>query len=180
MSSWQYGVVIALVACAVEQAIAVHGQFERVEQVSGFDYLQYDLRVRKYNRTTATLNGTIHIKQPIDDTFRFSTDVFHSSLGNQQFQHMPLHLPESGFCQFMDLLHREYPNAVKDVVHITEPEQCPIPVCSMHFLDMEFPTEVLPQPITRGLWKLILKGVHSGETMFQAVIVVRVYDDLYY
>ncbi|ETN62480.1 hypothetical protein AND_005833 [Anopheles darlingi] len=180
MFSWQYGVIIALVAGAVEQAIAVYGQYERIEQVSGFDYFNYDLRVRKYNRTTATLNGTIHIKQPMDDTYRFSTDVFHSSLGNNQYEHTPLHLPESGFCQFMDLLHREYPNAIKDIVHLTEPNKCPIPACEMHFLDLEFPNDVLPTSITRGVWKLILKGAHEGETMFHAVIVVRVFDNLFF
>ena len=45
-------------------------QLQRVEQIGGENLLDSTgLRVRKYNRTTATLNGTLHFLEDIDQTY---------------------------------------------------------------------------------------------------------------
>ena len=49
------------------------GSFERFEQFLGQEYIDFDLRVRKFNRTTTTLNGTIYINELIDDTIQVSS-----------------------------------------------------------------------------------------------------------
>ena len=52
-------------------AICLHGMqidFERFEQLSGFNLYNSSLRVRKYNRTLVTLNGTLEIVAPLNKT----------------------------------------------------------------------------------------------------------------
>lgn len=45
-------------------------RLERVEQIGGENLLASSgLRVRKYNRTTATLNGTFSLLKDLDGTF---------------------------------------------------------------------------------------------------------------
>ncbi|XP_061519086.1 uncharacterized protein LOC133394114 [Anopheles gambiae] len=42
--------------------------FERLEQLAGFDIYNSSLRVRKYNRTAVALNGTIHLLVPLNES----------------------------------------------------------------------------------------------------------------
>ncbi|XP_052864297.1 uncharacterized protein LOC128270911 [Anopheles cruzii] len=160
--------------------VALHGKFELFEQSLGKQLIDMDLRVRKYNRTESTLNGTIFIRQTVDDTLILNTDVFFSALGNQQFQHLPMHLPTSGFCQFMNHLHEEYPNVIKDIAHITEAEECPVSERAMIIIDKSFPSEVLPPKLTKGLWKMVVTGTIDSEEVLKYYLVARLFEDNYF
>lgn len=59
-----------MAVCAQQAFATLKASYERFEQFLGHEYIDFDLRVRKFNRTTMTLNGTINVNQPIDDTIQ--------------------------------------------------------------------------------------------------------------
>uniref|UniRef100_A0A182PLC4 Uncharacterized protein n=1 Tax=Anopheles epiroticus TaxID=199890 RepID=A0A182PLC4_9DIPT len=124
MCRWQY--CILLIVVSAQAAVALQANFEGFEQSAGKEFINYDLRVRKFNRTTSTLNGTGYIIQPIDNTMIFKSDVYFSRLGNQQFVHSPLHLPETGLCELFDHVHDEYPRIFEGIENVPEKGECPI------------------------------------------------------
>uniref|UniRef100_A0A182RJZ2 Uncharacterized protein n=1 Tax=Anopheles funestus TaxID=62324 RepID=A0A182RJZ2_ANOFN len=166
-----------MVAACVRPAFAIKAAYERFEQLFGNEYIDFDVRVRKFNRTEMTLNGTVHVKQPIDNTIVFSTDVFLSRLGNQQFQHYPMHLPTGGFCEFIDHLHEEYPTVIVDIVNIPQLSECPITERSMHIQDKLFPTEALPESLSSGLWKMVISGTLNETVIIRFTFSIRLTDD---
>uniref|UniRef100_A0A182IXU8 Uncharacterized protein n=1 Tax=Anopheles atroparvus TaxID=41427 RepID=A0A182IXU8_ANOAO len=179
MWSGTHALLLVTVALAIEPVVCYKGNYERFEQFFGHEYIDMDLRVRKYNRTTMVLNGTMFIRQPIDDTIVFSSDVFHSRLGNQQFQHYPMRLPTSGCCQFIDNIHNEYPEFIGDIGNIPVLGECPVSVRSMIIDDKVFPTSVLPDSLAAGLWKLVITGAIEEKAVIRLMISIRLYDDFF-
>uniref|UniRef100_A0A182M461 Uncharacterized protein n=1 Tax=Anopheles culicifacies TaxID=139723 RepID=A0A182M461_9DIPT len=150
--------------------------FEQFEQFDGFDIVDMRLRVRKFNRTMTTLNGTIFIRQPIANDLVFHTDMFHSRLGNQQFNHYPAKLPTSGFCDFFDNLHTMYEEHISDIVNVPKLKECPVTVREAHILDKPFPSSVLPPVCPTGLWKIVISGRLHEEEKLNYHMVVKVYE----
>ncbi|XP_040167206.1 uncharacterized protein LOC120902486 [Anopheles arabiensis] len=178
MSVYQQFILLCFMAVCAQQAIAtLKASYERFEQFLGHEYIDFDLRVRKFNRTTMTLNGTINVNQPIDDTIQFSSDVFLSRLGNQQFQHYPQHLPTSGICEFIDHLHEEYPAIIADIVSIPDHKECPVSERAMHVVDMVFPSDILPESLSSGLWKMVITGMIDETVVIRYMFSIRLTDD---
>uniref|UniRef100_A0A8W7PZW4 Uncharacterized protein n=1 Tax=Anopheles coluzzii TaxID=1518534 RepID=A0A8W7PZW4_ANOCL len=82
--------------------------FERFEQLSGYDIYNSSLRVRKYNRTAVVINGTIELMVPLYESVMVSSDFFHSRLGNQQFNHYPAKFPTQNVCEFVQRFYEDY------------------------------------------------------------------------
>ncbi|XP_041775530.1 uncharacterized protein LOC121595551 [Anopheles merus] len=151
--------------------------FEQFEQFSGFEIVDMKLRVRKFNRTMTTLNGTIFIRQPISNDVVFHTDLFHSRLGNQQFNHYPAKLPTCGFCDFFDNLHNTYEEHISDIVNVPRLKECPVQVREAHILDKPFPSSVLPPVCPTGLWKIVISGRLNDEERLSYHMVLKVYEN---
>ncbi|EAL38993.3 AGAP008957-PA, partial [Anopheles gambiae str. PEST] len=100
--------------------------FERLEQLAGFDIYNSSLRVRKYNRTAVAINGTIELMVPLNESVMISTDIFHSPLGNQQFNHYPMKLPSKPLCDFLDMIYAEYSDCLENIYNLPERGTCPI------------------------------------------------------
>lgn len=61
-------------------------QLERFEQIDGADIIDSSkLRVRKYNRTTFVLDGSIELFTDLDNAYEVTVKVAYSTLGNNQF-----------------------------------------------------------------------------------------------
>ncbi|XP_050078654.1 uncharacterized protein LOC126565512 [Anopheles maculipalpis] len=128
--------------------------FERFEMLLGVDYYNSTLRVRKYNRTVVTLNGTMELLQPLNKSIIVSTALFHSSRGNQQFNHYPVKFPTQDVCEFMNSVYTEYREHLKDVVNLVSENECPIaPRVIIAANDKVFPSHVVPRFFPSGLWK---------------------------
>ncbi|KFB52468.1 AGAP008958-PA-like protein [Anopheles sinensis] len=182
MWSVSYAQLLIIVTILIEALVCYKANYERVEQVFGQEYAEIDLRVRKYNRTTTVMNGTMYIRQPLDDNMVFSSDVFHSRLGNQQFQHYPMRLPTSGYCQFIENLHKEYKAVVEDMVNIPNPGECPVTERAIYIHDKVFPPGVLPESLAPGLWKIVITGAlvtKPENILFRMMVSVRLLDDLF-
>uniref|UniRef100_A0A1S4HE97 Uncharacterized protein n=1 Tax=Anopheles gambiae TaxID=7165 RepID=A0A1S4HE97_ANOGA len=174
MFAWQYRILLLVTSILV--TVAIQANFERLEQPSGKEYVDYDLRVRKFNRTAVTLNGTISINQIMDNTMIFDSDVFLSRLGNQQFLHSPLHLPSTGLCELVNHVRKEYPLILEDIENFPQSGECPISVRTMYVKDKMFPTEILPTPISAGLWKMIFSSKVNEKVIFELIAIIRISD----
>uniref|UniRef100_A0A182Y0G4 Uncharacterized protein n=1 Tax=Anopheles stephensi TaxID=30069 RepID=A0A182Y0G4_ANOST len=127
--------------------------FERFEQLSGFDYYNSTLRVRKYNRTVATLNGTLELLQSLNSSYIVTTDLFHSSRGNQQFNHYPVKFPTQNVCDFMNSIYNDYREHLECVSNLPKQNECPITPRVMSVDNKIFPSKAVPPFFPAGLWK---------------------------
>lgn len=72
-------------------------QLERFEQIGGEHLLETSaLRVRKYNRTTFTANGTFLLLQDIDETYEVSILCLVLKQNIQEYFWKPAGNPENG------------------------------------------------------------------------------------
>nr|XP_049464055.1 uncharacterized protein LOC125907197 [Anopheles coluzzii] len=85
-----------------------------------------------------------------------STQIFHSPLGNQQFNHYPMKLPTHQLCDFVDMLHDEYGEYLVNIYNMPERGVCPIKPRSAHTIDKVFPTKAIPPFLPSGLWKIYI------------------------
>ncbi|XP_061519088.1 uncharacterized protein LOC133394115 [Anopheles gambiae] len=127
--------------------------FERFEQFSGYEVFNTSLRVRKYNRTTITLNGTIHLTVPLNESVMIRFDLFHSSRGNQQFNHYPVKFPNQPVCEFIDNFYADYSKYVDDMINLPRKGECPIAPRIIYVLNKPFPSKAVPPFFPSGLWK---------------------------
>ncbi|XP_049548256.1 uncharacterized protein LOC125959476 [Anopheles darlingi] len=155
-------------------AYAVKADFEQFYQSAGEEYLVCDLRVRKFNRTASVLNGTIHVLINANDSVTFSTDIFHSPLGNQQFNHYPVKIPTSGVCTFKDHIHQHYPKVAELIVNLPGPGECPITIRQMYVFDQLFPSDFVPAVTRPGLWKLLIKGFLNDVQALEYYLFVKI------
>uniref|UniRef100_A0A182QKG2 MD-2-related lipid-recognition domain-containing protein n=1 Tax=Anopheles farauti TaxID=69004 RepID=A0A182QKG2_9DIPT len=141
------------------------------EQTQGQNLLWCDLRVRKINRTTAVLNGTVHFLIPATNEYQLSIDLFHSPLGNQQFNHYPMKLPTSGACDFIDSIHENFPHYVYMFVNLPAKNECPASVREVYIRDECFPSDLLPPVMPPGLWKAWMRGWLNGTEVLSCYVV---------
>ncbi|XP_053663375.1 uncharacterized protein LOC128712509 [Anopheles marshallii] len=151
--------------------------FERFEQLSGFNFYNSSLRVRKYNRTMITLNGTLNVVAPLNRSLMISTDFFHSSLGNQQFNHYPVKLPTQDVCDFMKNFYADYSEYVEDMVNMPEEGECPIAPRTIYVTNKVFPTKAVPPFFPPGLWKVHLINSLNRVEMVRFEIIAKVTND---
>uniref|UniRef100_A0A182QL79 Uncharacterized protein n=1 Tax=Anopheles farauti TaxID=69004 RepID=A0A182QL79_9DIPT len=124
--------------------------------MSGFDAFASTLRVRKYNRTTIVLNGTFTSKVILNNSFYVSTSLFHSPLGNQQFNHYPMKLPAQHLCDFVNSLYDDYGEFLTNIYNMPPRGTCPIQPQDVHTIDKVFPTRSVPPYLPKGLWKIFI------------------------
>uniref|UniRef100_A0A1S4HD53 Uncharacterized protein n=1 Tax=Anopheles gambiae TaxID=7165 RepID=A0A1S4HD53_ANOGA len=168
--------VCTFILCVVS-VDGVRIMFENFEQLSGFEETLFDLRVRKYNRTMSVLNGSVIIPHPINDTTEFSLDLFHSRLGNQQFNHYPMKLPSCGCCSFIDNLHANYAKQIARIQNIPAKGECPFSARSINFIDYAFPEDAVPLVMPRGLWKALVTGRRNRVDKMSYYFLIKA-DDL--
>ncbi|KFB52464.1 AGAP008958-PA-like protein [Anopheles sinensis] len=169
---------VVLFILVTSQALEV--AYEKMEQISGFDVLESTLRVRKYNRTTMVLNGTLIIKKEMNNTFVIHSNFYHSPLGNQQWNHYPMKLPARGICEFLYSIYDEYYKYIEDIVNLPKKGECPIMPREAHVYDKVFPSEVIPPVIPKGLWKAILTAKVEDVERTRIELIMKVYSDKFY
>ncbi|XP_040167649.1 uncharacterized protein LOC120902729 isoform X2 [Anopheles arabiensis] len=92
--------------------------FERLEQLAGFDIYNSSLRVRKYNRTAVALNGTIHLLVPLNESIMV--------------------------CKFLENFYTDYSEYVDDFENLPAKGECPIKPCKIDILNKPFPAKAVP------------------------------------
>uniref|UniRef100_A0A182LW01 MD-2-related lipid-recognition domain-containing protein n=1 Tax=Anopheles culicifacies TaxID=139723 RepID=A0A182LW01_9DIPT len=151
--------------------------FERFDQLSGYNFYNSSLRVRKYNRTMVTLNGTLEVVTQLNRSMVISTDFFHSSRGNQQFNHYPVKLPTKDVCDFMQNFYEDYREYVQDMVNIPEEGECPIAPRTIYVTNKVFPTKAVPSFFPPGLWKIYVINSMNNVEMVRFELIFKVTGD---
>ncbi|XP_055542437.1 uncharacterized protein LOC129728052 [Wyeomyia smithii] len=153
--------------------------YDRIEQISGQDYADYShLRVRKFNRTVAVLDGSFDVHQPLDNNFKVSLTTAYSSLGNNQFIQYPMRLASQRMCDFLNTTWTDYHAFYQNNTDFPQPGECPIApkqyLIENHIMDSRMFSPYMP----RGFWKLqisLTKGNVLDEiTVFQLNVYVKV------
>ncbi|XP_050094153.1 uncharacterized protein LOC126576889 [Anopheles aquasalis] len=171
---------LSLVVVLLPAALAIQVIFESIEHDEGFDLFKTELRVRKYNRTMTVANGTFAWNAPVDDSEVVSMELFHSPLGNQQFNYYPMKIPTSGVCQFMKTIHDEYSEYLNNIANMPPLDECPILPGKVTFQDKVFPSKAVPQMLPTGLWKAIVFAKEKDAIVGRFTVVVKAYNDNYF
>uniref|UniRef100_A0A182QI55 MD-2-related lipid-recognition domain-containing protein n=1 Tax=Anopheles farauti TaxID=69004 RepID=A0A182QI55_9DIPT len=152
--------------------------FERFEQLLETDFYNSTLRVRKYSGTVMTLNGTFQILQPLTKSLIISTGFFHSSLGNQQFNHYPMKLPTENVCDFVKSFYKDYGHTVANLANMPERGECPIKPRTISIVDKIFPADVVPRYAPPGLWKVHIINSLNDAPVAKFEIMAKIQDAL--
>ncbi|XP_052898326.1 uncharacterized protein LOC128305077 [Anopheles moucheti] len=166
-----------LYALCIVSAVSLKVVFENVVQLSGSDVVRMDLRVRKFNRTMTVLNGSFVVLHPLNNSLQLTLDLFHSRLGNQQFNHYPMKLPSSGCCEFLDNLQISYKEQVSVIENLPAIGECPFTPRHVNMIDFAFPQEVVSTVMPRGLWKALVTAKLDGKELVTYYFLVKGYDD---
>uniref|UniRef100_A0A2M4CK66 Uncharacterized protein n=1 Tax=Anopheles darlingi TaxID=43151 RepID=A0A2M4CK66_ANODA len=150
--------------------------YETAGQTLGKEYLWFDFRVRKYNSTLAVLNGTVHLMHQHDNTLRFSFDLFHSRLGNQQFNHYPMKLPTQGLCDLISTLYENFPDQLAKLKNVPAKDECPISARQFHLKDDPIPADLFPPVFPRGLWKGVIHAWLNDTEVVSFYVVWSIQD----
>uniref|UniRef100_A0A1S4H0H9 Uncharacterized protein n=1 Tax=Anopheles gambiae TaxID=7165 RepID=A0A1S4H0H9_ANOGA len=168
---------IALQLCST-YVVCIKVTFESFEQTNGEDILLCNLRVRKFNRTATVLNGTIHLFREARNDVQYKVDMFYSRLGNQQYNHLPMKLPFSGVCDFINNMYTVFEEFTEMITNLPNKDECPISVRDMHLLDKEFPSNIWPRSMHRpGLWRLDISGKLNNKPQVEFNIGLKVTND---
>ncbi|XP_040168271.1 uncharacterized protein LOC120903112 [Anopheles arabiensis] len=163
--------------CILSATESLKVVFENFKQLTGHDIVECDIRVRKFNRTMTVLNGSFILQTWINDSIELSVDLFHSRLGNQQFNHYPMKLPSCGCCSFFDNLQTTYGKQTKTISNLPAIGECPISPRTVDLIDFAFPQEVVSQVMPRGLWKALVTARQNGKVVVTYYFLVKGYDD---
>ncbi|EDS44738.1 conserved hypothetical protein [Culex quinquefasciatus] len=142
-------------------------QLERVEQIGGQGLSDWQIRVRKFNRTTYSLNGTAILLQDLDDSYegamcsspQVGVNYAYSSLGNNQFNEYPMKLPRKKVCRYMVEEYREYQHVWIGSSNTPQVDKgarvfCPFPKGTYWVRDMAPEADWIPPVVPTGLWRM--------------------------
>lgn len=177
----QKTILILLVLSGSSTIVALQYMFQGFNGCESNGVMDCTLRVRKVNRTTAALNGTIILHKDLDGSYETFIEVFHSPLGNNQFNRYPMKIGPLGFCEFMRTFWGDYqPYLAKYVTNLAEPDECPMRARTLIFRDLQLEAEMFPRYVPTGLWKLQWR-MQSGKVDFFAVeMLFKVYENGYF
>uniref|UniRef100_A0A6E8VYH6 MD-2-related lipid-recognition domain-containing protein n=1 Tax=Anopheles coluzzii TaxID=1518534 RepID=A0A6E8VYH6_ANOCL len=152
--------------------------FERFEQLSGYDVYNSSLRVRKYNRTAVVINGTIELMVPLSESVMVSSDFFHSRLGNQQFNHYPAKFPTQNVCEFVQRFYEDYSEYCEHVVNLPRNGECPIAPRIIYVHNKPFPAKSVPPFFPTGLWKVQMAHTLNNIEIVRVEVIIKATHDL--
>ncbi|KAL1384624.1 hypothetical protein pipiens_013005 [Culex pipiens pipiens] len=144
-------------------------QLERIEQIGGEHMVNSTMvRVRKFNRTTFTMNGTGILLLDLDETYEANVKVAYSRLGNNQWNEYPMKIGQKNACQAMVEEYQQYQNVFINNTNLPRiPEGtkkfCPIPKGTYWFRDLAPDASFVPPVVPAGYWRMTLESWRQGE-----------------
>ncbi|XP_055617845.1 uncharacterized protein LOC129763100 [Toxorhynchites rutilus septentrionalis] len=148
-------------------------EMQRVEQVNGTDIVDIlDLRVKKYNRTVAVIDGNFRVVKDLGNSYEFRVTVAHSSLGNNQFNEYPMKIPQAKACDVLNGTYREYQQYWANDTSlpiVTEAGLCPFPKGDYWIRNWLPSSEWIPSVVPDGYWRLSL-DILNGDGMIECQV----------
>ncbi|XP_062553718.1 uncharacterized protein LOC134218825 [Armigeres subalbatus] len=148
-----------LIRFTISQVIetATEITLQRIEQISGFGMLKANLRVTKFNRTCAVLNGTVDIFVDLDNSYSFQMKAAYSRMGNNQFNEYPMKIAERPMCHYINDTYRIFQDMLHDTTNLplVGPEGlCPMPAGNYWFKQVKNIMNDVPPMVPEGYWRL--------------------------
>ncbi|XP_065088911.1 uncharacterized protein LOC135710319 [Ochlerotatus camptorhynchus] len=161
--------LVFIVLCELRPAwfTGMELQLQGVEQISGTELIDADgLRIMKFNRTLAVMNGTIHITRDIGDLFEFRISVAYSRIGNNQFVEYPMKIAKENVCKVLNGPYREYQYLWANTTNFPQvaPEErlCPLPKGWYWIKNYAPDAAWVPSVVPEGLWRMTLDILDVG------------------
>ncbi|EDS26727.1 conserved hypothetical protein [Culex quinquefasciatus] len=155
--------------------------YDYFEQINGTDFAEFNLRVRKLNRTTSILTGEVLLKKPVTDDFTIGVQLFHSPRGNNQFNHYPMKIAPKSVCI---ITHETWPDFVgffRDYVeNLIRVDECPVEARTMIFGNVVANDGMLNSYVPTGLWKAIIHCYNEAGEGFTVVIQMKLLQNGYF
>uniref|UniRef100_A0A182X2I2 Uncharacterized protein n=1 Tax=Anopheles quadriannulatus TaxID=34691 RepID=A0A182X2I2_ANOQN len=154
-------------------------QYHRVENVKNSSMAVSNIRVAKINRNQHGLRGNLTFLKDIGNNYLLFTEIYHSSLGNNQFTRTPYKLPILGICDFNSYMLNEYRDYLEDVIeNLPLDNECPIGARVLVVKDVIFDSNAWPQQGRPGLWKVEMKIVEAltSTNILELHFYINVYD----
>ncbi|XP_062701265.1 uncharacterized protein LOC134285135 [Aedes albopictus] len=157
--------------------------FQHVEQTVGYDLVRSGLRVTKFNRTCAIINGTMDFFVDLDNRFTFQVKSAFSRLGNSQFNEYPFKIAENPYCWTLNNTFREYQHLFEQTTNFPRAGGhwvCPVPAGQYWIKHFVFKPETLPQMIPEGYWHLTLLLIRKDGRQADLQVFMKVSKDTYW
>uniref|UniRef100_A0A182XGV6 Spaetzle domain-containing protein n=1 Tax=Anopheles quadriannulatus TaxID=34691 RepID=A0A182XGV6_ANOQN len=107
-----------------------------------------------------------------------TSDLFHSSRGNQQFNHYPVKFPTQNVCEFLENFYKDYSEYVDDLDNLPAKGECPIKPCKVDILNKPFPAKAVPPFFPSGLWKAQIKLTMNDVEIARFELIIKARQDL--
>ncbi|KAL1384621.1 hypothetical protein pipiens_013002 [Culex pipiens pipiens] len=159
----------ALLFCPTRTDAAIAIQLERLEQIGGAHLADTSaIRVRKFNRTTFTLNGTFVVYQDLDETYEASLKVAYSRLGNNQWNEYPMKIGQKSVCRAMVEEYQQYQHVFVNSTNLPWVAEgtrsfCPFPKGAYWIHDLAPDASWVPPVVPAGYWRMTLDSWRNGE-----------------
>ncbi|XP_053687040.1 uncharacterized protein LOC128736577 [Sabethes cyaneus] len=164
--------VLAIAVVILNIALAnIDVMYERIEQISGSDLIDFSqIRVRKFNRTHAVLDGTINLLQQLDDSLEVGVRAAYSTLGNNQFVQYPMKLASQKVCEFCNTTWRDYQPYYQNSTNLPKIGECPITPKQFYIRNHIMNSEEFTPFLPRGLWRFRCSIIKAGAENNLAII----------
>ncbi|KAL1384623.1 hypothetical protein pipiens_013004 [Culex pipiens pipiens] len=155
-------------------------QLERFEQIGGEHLLETSaMRVRKYNRTTFTANGTFLLLQDIDETYEATLKTAYSRLGNNQFNEYPMKIPQKTLCQVIVDEYQQYQYVFQGrsnlpILPSGTQRFCPFPKGEYWIRDLLPDASWVPPVVPAGYWRFTVECWRKEELQASWRIFLRI------
>ncbi|XP_001854113.2 uncharacterized protein LOC6042967 [Culex quinquefasciatus] len=168
-----------LLLAAVASVELIQVMFDQFKHCKSNGILNCNLRVHKINRTVASLYGTATFRVDLGESFVTSCDVFHSPLGNNQYNLYPLKIPQVSVCTYLEKYWEDYyPYIVGAVPSAPKPGECPVSARELHFNELIMDARMFSPYMPTGLWKLVWRASDTNtDKRFEVELTFRVYPD---
>ncbi|KXJ75035.1 hypothetical protein RP20_CCG012533 [Aedes albopictus] len=183
MSSLLVLIDLLLLIASAMAAWSVHVHFDRFVQAKGFDIANTTgIRVRKYNRTTAVLDGEGELFQDLGDDYKFTLTVaysrlgnnqFNDRLGNNQFNEYPLKIAKASVCTVLNGPYKEYQHLYKNYSNfpqVGDERICPFPLGYYWVKNWAPDGSFVPPVVPDGYWRFTVDTIDSKDN-----VVLRYY-----
>ncbi|XP_055526979.1 uncharacterized protein LOC129719613 [Wyeomyia smithii] len=117
------------------------------------------IRIRKYNRTTPVINGSYDLAYDLDDNYEIGITCSRSSLGNNQYNAIPMKLSPMPVCNFIKTYAYDYQYIYLNKSNFPQvpPEGlCPYPKGTYWVKDLALDSSAFPPVLPEGYYRCYL------------------------
>ncbi|EDV49966.1 uncharacterized protein LOC6552797 [Drosophila erecta] len=125
------------------------------------------------------LNGTLELKEDLDESVVFAGETFIDSMGDGEYKQLPFTAPKQSICKALAAYWLYFEDSVKYGVNTDFPghtHPCPIPKGKYYVKDVVIKPDKWPAMMPRGFVKAVGTVFKNDEVIGSAEIVAQITD----